>query len=322
MMKVKVGILGCANIAQRMVLPALKELEEFEVIGVASRTADKAKLFAELFQIPAYSSYDDLLNTELDAVYIPLPNSLHYEWIKKSLNKGLHVLVEKSLGCSYQEVEELNQLAQQKRLVLIENFQFRFHSQLQVIQDKIQTGTIGELRNVRSSFGFPPFPDADNIRYKKALGGGALLDAAAYPVKISQIILGTSLEVTAAKLNYPAGKEVDIWGSAYLQQIDGQIASQIAFGFDNFYQNNLEVWGTKGKLIAHRIFTAGPGVEPLITIETPTGKEEIVVPQENHFKHMLVYFYQQITTQTNIQNEYEQNINQARLLSELYEKSK
>jgi dTDP-3,4-didehydro-2,6-dideoxy-alpha-D-glucose 3-reductase len=115
MSKINIGILGCANIAKRFVIPALKELKEFKVVGIASRAEDKANQFAKEFDLTPFNSYQLLLNKKnLDAVYIPLPNSLHYEWIKKALNKNLHVLVEKSMACNYDEVVELNNLAKKK----------------------------------------------------------------------------------------------------------------------------------------------------------------------------------------------------------------
>lgn len=322
MKKINIGILGCANIAQRFIIPTLKELEEFNILGIASRTKERADEFAKEFDTKPFYSYEDLLEVKnLEAVYIPLPNSLHYEWIKKSLNKNLHVLVEKSMACDYAEVVELNELARQKGLILIENFQFRFHSQIRYIKDLVDSGKIGELRNIRASFGFPPFSDTDNIRYKKALGGGALLDAGAYPMKISQIFLGTNISVDSASLATPSDKEVDIWGSAHIKQNSGKLTSQIAFGFDHFYQNNIELWGSKGKIYTNRVFTAAPGFEPTIEIETNDGKEMITLPSDNHFKNMLKHFYTLVILKESIDDEYSQNINQARLINELKEKA-
>lgn len=322
MKKINIGVLGCANIAQRFIIPTIKEMEEFKLVGIASRSKDKANQFAKKFDTKAFYSYESLLEaTSLDAVYIPLPNSLHYEWIKKTLEKNLHVLVEKSMACKLEEVEELNNLAKEKGLVLIENFQFRFHSQLQYIKELVDSGKIGELRNIRASFGFPPFSDSDNIRYKKELGGGALFDAGAYPLKISQIFLGNDITVQSANLDTPSDKEVDIWGSAYIKQESGNLASQIAFGFDHFYQNNIELWGSKGKIYTNRIFTSVPSFEPIIEIETNDGKEIEKLPSDNHFRNMLKHFHTQITTKKNIEDEYLQNVNQARLIKELKEKA-
>ena len=112
----RIGVLGCANIAERFILPAIQQSDLFELAGVASRSKSKADFFSNTFNTRAFYSYDSLLEEDLDAIYIPLPNSMHYEWIKKALNKKLHVLVEKSMACNLDQVKELNQLAENKKL--------------------------------------------------------------------------------------------------------------------------------------------------------------------------------------------------------------
>ena len=321
--KIKIGILGCAQIAGRSVIPAIQELEDlFEVVGVASRQESTVQPFAAKLGVPAVVGYDALLELPgLDAVYLPLPNGLHAEWIEKALAKRLHVLVEKSLACCHSEVVRLNELAASKSLALIENFQFRCHPQIQLIQEVLQSGRIGDLRCVRSSFGFPPFPDADNIRYDKALGGGALLDAGAYTLKISQMILGQNLTVAAANLESDGGQQVDIWGGAYLKQIDGPLFSEVAFGFDQQYQCNLELWGSKGRLTTNRLFTAPPNYSAEVIVEIGMEREVLSVEPANHFKKMLQHFYEATTRPDLRELEYAQNINQARLIAEVFAKA-
>ena len=317
--KINIGVLGCADIAERLMIPSIVGLNQyFNLVGIASRNKDKAIKFAENFNTKAYDGYDELLNDPLlDAVYIPLPNALHTEWIEKALCSEVHVIVEKSLGCDYDEVLKINELAKSRSLVLLENFQFRFHSQLAFIKNMLEEGIIGELRCMRSSFGFPPFPDENNIRYKKELGGGALLDVGAYPLKLSQIILGYDLEIKASTLVYDKGKGVDIWGGAFLKQTNGVLFSEIAFGFDNYYQCNIELWGSKGKIYSNRIFTAPIGYEPVIELETAVGKETIKIPADQHFRNILIHFYDLIISKNGLENEYLQNINQAKLIAEL-----
>lgn len=316
---VNIGILGCAQIAERSVIPAMQSLEhEFNVLGLASRDATKATTCANKLGVSAVVGYDTLLNlADLHAVYIPLPNGLHAEWIEKSFNRGLHVLVEKSLACTLEEVTRLNELAASKGLALVENFQFRFHPQLKLIQEVVASGRLGELRCMRSSFGFPPFSDSGNIRYNKALGGGALLDAGAYTLKVSQLLLGLDLKVAAANLNQEKGSEVDIWGGAYLKQSGGAVFSEVAFGFDHHYQCSVELWGSKGRLTTNRIFTAPAGYEAEIIIESGMDREVVSVEPVNHFEKMLKYFHELVCGGASRDEEYLQNINQARLIEEL-----
>ena len=100
--RISIGILGCAKIAEKYILPNLIDLSDvFNVIGIASRDKEKGSHFASKFNVTLFNDYYALLeNQNLNAIYIPLPNSLHAEWIRKSLERGLHVLCEKSLGCS------------------------------------------------------------------------------------------------------------------------------------------------------------------------------------------------------------------------------
>lgn len=320
--KIRIGVLGSANIAIRSIIPAIESLTDiYKLVGVATRNVQKSSLKSQ--NIKFVEGYDNILDKEiLDAVYIPLPNSLHYKWVKNALEKGLHVLVEKSLACSYSEVRELNQIAKENELALIENFQFRFHPQLKYIIDLLENKTLGELRYIRSSFCFPPFKDENNIRYNKELGGGVLLDAGAYPVRISQILLGEEIEVTDAVLNSGKQFEVDIWGGATLKQKKGNLFSQINFGFDNYYQCNLEIVGSEGRLYTNRIFTADDNVIPKITLETKVdGVKKIELKPSNHFVNMLRHFNQAINSKSIRNREYSGNINQSRLLHELKEKA-
>jgi hypothetical protein len=316
--RINIGILGAAQIARRYLIPSIQSLpEQFNLLGVASRSIAKAKSTADQFNISAYQGYESLIElSELDAVYIPLPNSLHYQYVKLALEHNLHVLVEKPMACSLGEAEQLVALAKAKDLALVENFQFRFHKQLAVLQ-QVLAEDIGEIRNMRIAFGFPPFQDQDNIRYQKALGGGARLDAGAYTTKASQILLGQGLEVKAASLHYHDQCEVDIWGRAFLQQPGNGLFSTLSFGFDNHYQCGVEIIGSKARLYTNRLFTAPPGYEALFHLEQGANQTTINVPPDNHFINMLRHFHALITSGKDKNKEYEQNLDQARLVAEI-----
>jgi len=315
---INIGILGCADIAERMVIPEILQLSDlFNILGISSRSKEKGIIFANKFNINFVNSYQELIDSSIDAIYIPLPNSLHAEWIEKALNNNIHVLVEKPLACSYSDVINLNNIAKSKNLALVENFQFRFHSQLDFITNVLNSGEIGELRSVSSSFGFPPLIDKKNIRYQADLGGGSLFDVGSYPLKLSQIILGNNIEVIASNLNFDFNKGVDIWGGAVVKQIEGGVLGHLSFGFDNFYQCSIELWGSKGKLSTNRIFTSPKDLSPSIHIENSLGSRTEVILPDNHFKNMLQHFYEVIKNKNKKNEEYDQNINQARLISEL-----
>ncbi len=314
----RVGVLGVASIATRSVIPAIISLpNQYKLAGIASRDSSKATTSARDFGCKAYENYESLLvDPDIDAVYIPLPNSLHYPFVIMALEQGKHVLVEKSLGCSLIEVQQMVELASARNLVLLENFQFRFHSQLATILKLTNDGVIGNLRSVRVAFGFPPFADADNIRYKPELGGGALLDAGAYAMKIAPYFLGKDLSVAHASMAFDSARNVDIWGGGMLQQSGGALFGHFSYGFDNYYQCSLELWGSLGKLTTNRIFTAPSNLEPELLVETSHGAERKVLPTDDHFKNILNYFYKLINGDASTALEYEGNIQQATLIDQ------
>ena len=304
--------------AERLVIPAIKASGVFELAAIASRSMEKAQAWTSRFGGEPLGSYEALVeHPGIEALYIPLPTGLHAEWAARALRAGKHVIVEKSLASNLSEVTALVELARQQDRALWENFMFEHHSQLQFIRGKIQDGTLGELRCIRASFGFPPFSDPGNIRYDKALGGGALLDSGAYTVKISQLLMGSGLEVKAASLVYPSGAAVDIYGGAFLCRPDG-LFSELAFGFDNYYQCSLEVWGSKAKLTADRVFTAAPGFQPRVIIERQNERQEHTLPADNHFVNILRVFHEAIASGQFAAN-YEKLMEQATLLQKIYD---
>lgn len=318
MEKLSIGVLGCASIAKKAMLPAIKSLStNFHLVAIASRTYEKAANFASAFNCEPIVGYEELVERDdIDCIYIPLPTGLHFEWISKSIKAGKHVLCEKSLVVTHEEALKIVDLAIANDVLVMENFMFTFHSQHQIVKQAINDGHIGEIRCFRSSFGFPPFSDKDNIRYQQKLGGGALLDAGAYTVKATTFMLGNTFEVSGASLVYDSNSMVDIFGGAFLKNDKG-IFSEIAFGFDNYYQCSYEIWGSKGKIMAERAFTAHPGMKPRIIIEKQDEKVEYLVPADNHFVNILLEFHRRITSLNDFNSFYKELLTQSLLLTQI-----
>ena len=313
---IRVLILGAANIAERSVIPALLSHTGFKIVGLATRSR-----YVELqnrFDFDVYSDYEVALSlVDYDLVYIPLPTGLHYKYIKRALELQKHVWSEKSLAQNYDEIVELVTLANQNSKVLFESFQFRFHSQLAELKKIVESGTLGKIRLFRSFFGFPPFKDYDNIRYIKKLGGGALLDAGAYPIKVLSEFFEDELEVLSASLNYSQCYEVDFYGSAQMKSYSNGIDIQIAFGFDNFYQNGVEIWGSEGKLFTNRLFTAPKDFNPEIVLSSKVGDTVVRCSPDDHFANMLDYI-KLLLSDTNIRKkEYTQILRQGKIIDQI-----
>lgn len=314
--KYTIGVMGCANIATRSVIPAIKQLSgQFEVAAIASRDRSKAEPWAKEFGCDAVEGYDALLNDDsIDAIYMPLPTGLHYEWIIKALKAGKHVYGEKSLAMSYEDSLEMIDIARENNLALMEGFMFQYHSQHSIVFDLLNKGEIGGIRNFRSSFGFPPLPK-DNFRYDEAVGGGVLYDAAGYPVRAAYFILGDEFKVTSGNLYFDEEAGTYMYGSAQLDGANG-VSAQLSFGFDNYYQCNYEIWGSKGRIRAERAFTPRPDFQPTITLETAEGTKSISADCDNHFVNAFAEFHSLIDG-GNKERHYKDILLQSKALSDI-----
>lgn len=261
--------------------------EEFQK---ALRTEmEKARTFIDQYGGKIYEGYSAVVSSpEIDAVYIPLPPALHFLWAKKALEQGKHVLVEKPSTLSAQDSKELIRVASERQLALHENYMFTFHDQLNAIEKIVQSGEIGDVRLYRISFGFPRRA-ANDFRYSKVLGGGALIDAGGYTIRYAAQLLGPSATIRYAQSNYTDEFQVDIYGSAALVNADG-VTAQIAFGMDNSYKCELEVWGSEGCLTTGRVLTAPVGFIPTATIRKGSEIKTVDLPADDAFFKSIRHF--------------------------------
>lgn len=290
----RIGVLGAADIAYNKFLPALDKVEGVLCAGVASNSPNKLARFVERYNVHVYSSYDEVINDEnVDCVYIPLPPAFHYEWAKKALLAGKHVFLEKPSTTSAEQTEELVKLAQERGLVIQENYMFQYHAQLEAIEKIITSGELGKLRLVRTSFGFPRRAEGD-FRYIKELGGGTMMDNGGYTIKLVDRLLGGSARLTSSSLDFDKKTGVDIFGTAEFVNDEG-VAAQAAFGMDCQYQCSLELWGSKGRLTTGRIYTAPDGFVPTALIETGAGSKSVELPSCDAFEESIKMYLKAVS---------------------------
>ncbi|NIZ10201.1 Gfo/Idh/MocA family protein [Pseudooceanicola sp. HF7] len=192
---VRWGILGAANFALNHMGPAIHAARGAELVAVASSAAEKVTPFQAFAPgIRHEESYEALLAaTDIDAVYIPLPNHLHVEWAEKALRAGKHVLCEKPLGMTSAEIEGLIRVRDDTGLVAAEAFMIVHHPQFQRARDLVADGAIGELRFVNAEFSYDN-PDSKNIRNKPETGGGGLRDIGVYTFGATRFVTGAEPE--------------------------------------------------------------------------------------------------------------------------------
>lgn len=331
---IRIGILGASDIAFRRMAPALCNSDRFAYVGVAISSAEewgvanaeqlvegqmaKAKTFQEKFGGRIFESYRDLLTAkDVDAVYLPLPPGLHYKWGKIALENGKHILLEKPFTACLKDTEALLALASEKGLAVHENFAFVYHAQVEKIKEIVESGEIGEVRLVRAAFGFP-YRGQQDFRYHKSMGGGALLDCGGYPLKLADYLLGGDTCVSDCQLLSAKDHDVDVYGSATLKNADGAVA-QIAFGMDNAYKCDLEIWGSNGYLSTPRVFTPTAEMETVITIKGQAEKT-VTLPPDDQFLHSAEYFADCVQNCVERQKHYDTVRNQAKLFQAIINK--
>ncbi len=311
--RIKLAIIGTSEIAYRRFLPAIKENDKFKYVGVASRDKLKTKKFTDEFGGIGYDGYDEAIDDEnVDAVYIPLPPALHFEWALKALNKGKHVFLEKPFTTNFFDTQKIIQVAKQKKLVAYENYMFEHHSQIEYAKKLIKGGEIGEIRLIKASFGFPKRA-SDDFRYNKSLGGGALLDCGGYPIKLASILLGEKTEVKYSQLNYSDDYSVDLYGNATLVN-EEDLACQISFGMDNSYKCELELWGSKGNAVFSRIFTAPNDYAPIVKLTKDNKSIDITLDKDDQFYNSIDQFAECLISENYKYVNYDKILKQAYLI--------
>lgn len=285
---IRLGVLGCATIARRVVATA-RQLPGLRVVAVASRDADKAADFTAAYGGEPVTGYERLLaRPDIDAVYVPLPAALHARWVAAALHAGKHVLAEKPLAVTHAEAVELTSLAEARGLVLRQNYMFVQHGQHQRVREMVEAGRIGALRSMSATFTIPRRP-ADDIRMQPKLGGGALLDTGGYPIRAARLLLGDELRVLAATLDDHGCAEVDLGGSALLRRADG-VTAALSFGLDHAYQCEYQLVGSAGRIRLERAFTPPATLAPTVWWDGPDGTERLSLPAEDQCAATLAAF--------------------------------
>jgi predicted dehydrogenase len=279
--QVRWGIIGTANIARAVFLPGLRQAGG-DAAAVAGREAGRAGQFARDNGIGrGVGGYQALIeDPDIDALYIPLPNSLHAEWTIRALEAGKPVLCEKPLCGTLPDTERVLTSARQTGTLLWEAFAFPFHAQLARLRRLIADGAIGDLMEIKSNFHFS-VTRPDNIRLSRELEGGALLDVGCYPVRLAAELFGAAHESAWATASRGGqGVDVDTWG------VLGYPAGRrllLSCGFGRSYDAFTTLEGTAGQIHVTNPFHPGPGDSYLVKAGRDEPRRYPAAPQELSF---------------------------------------
>jgi predicted dehydrogenase len=279
------GIMSTGRIA-RTFIAALNQSAQARVVAVASRDATRAAETAREFGIArAYGSYEELLaDSDVEAVYIGLPNSMHAEWAVKCARAGKHVLCEKPLGVSRAEAAAMFAAAHAAGVYLMEAFMYRFHPQTLKVQELIASGAIGMVRTIQAAFGFT-VTDPTNIRLNAALAGGALMDVGCYCVNFGRMVAGVAPERVAAAARW-ADTGVDATLVGTLEYPGGALA-QIACSLVSSHHHTARVIGSEGIIELDQAFTVPSDHVSYIRLRRgarSASVEEIAIAPANHYQ--------------------------------------
>lgn len=286
---VKWGVLSTANIGRARVNPAIQASRNGELVGVASRDKERAREFANHHNIEtAYGSYQELLEDErIEAVYIPLPNSLHHEWTIRAAGAGKHILCEKPLALNARQCLEMQQAAQTHGVKLMEAFMYRFHPRTRRVIEMVRQGAIGEARILRSSFTFC-VTKPDNIRLNQALGGGALMDVGCYCVNISRTLAGSEpLQVQAFSRVGSSGVDLELVGT--LRFPSGLIA-QFDCALTVERREEYEIAGPEASLRVPQAFLPGTSETQILETRGRQGDKQHEFPGVDEYQLMVEHF--------------------------------
>jgi len=252
------GILSAANIGVKRVAPAIHASSNGKLVAVGSRNPGRAReLFAFAPDVRIYGDYDSVISDpEVEALYIPLPNSLHAEWTIKALRAGKHVLCEKPLAVTAEQGLTMVQASRETGMLLMEAFMYRFHPQTIWALEQVDAGRIGTVKLIRSSFSFNIGSRLHDIRLQAALAGGSLMDVGCYPVNLCRAVYGYAPLAVGARVYTPADGEVERYAGAVLDFDNGRFGL-IDSSFELPTRQIAEIIGETGTISIPLPFTPG-----------------------------------------------------------------
>lgn len=251
MLKVKWGVLGTANVASWGAIPGMKKAESCELYAIAGRDIKKAEKFKNEFAFQkAYGSYDELLaDPNVQAVYIPLPNSLHVEWVKKALRARKHVLCEKPMGLNAMETVEMFKIAEENKVILMEAYAYLHSPYIKSLKDDIESGIIGEIDYIDTAFITQGYKE--DIRLHRELGGGAMYDLGCYCTTMILSLVESTPTFVRANAEY-SDQGVDLMTSGLIRFDNGvratfDVGMILGINTDARY-DRLYIHGSKGSI--------------------------------------------------------------------------
>jgi predicted dehydrogenase len=314
------GVLGAAAIVPVALMAPARAIPEVRVTAIAARDPKRAQSFARRHKIPrVHQTYEDLIHDpEIEAIYNPLPNSLHAAWTIRALQAGKHVLCEKPMASNAREAEAMARAASETGLVLSEAFAYRYHPLTFRVKEIVDGGELGTIKHMEAQFCFL-LPLTNNIRFNYDLAGGALMDCGCYPVSLIRYLAGSEPTVERAEASLFA-PQVDHKMTADLSFADGRTAHlECAMLSPKLFRSFLKVEGDGGYLRVISPFQ--PHWFHWLTVQGTKGHRSERVRGENSYSLQLRAFLRAIHGETKLNTDPADAIGNMRLIDSIYEKA-
>ncbi len=290
--KVRWGIISTANIGRNRVIPAIQQSSNGEVVAVGSRDLDRAQAFAADLGIPrAYGSYEELIaDPDVDAIYNPLPNSMHAEWSVACAEAGKPTLCEKPFASDAAEAQTMTDAFTSRGILFAEAFMWRFHPQSQKVKALVDSGAVGTINVLNATFDFALGPGSDdNIRLSKPLVGGSLMDVGCYCINFMRLMTGEEPQAGHAIARIGEKSQVDETLTAILDFPSGAVGH-----FDSSVRtagaHTYEVRGTAGRIRVAEAFVMPPDKDLVIEHWQGGAYSRITIPAANSYTLMAEDF--------------------------------
>jgi predicted dehydrogenase len=292
-----------------------------QVRAIASRTKDKASEAARELGIPkAYGSYADLLaDKEIEAVYIPLPNHMHAEWVKKAADAGKHVLCEKPFAMNAAEAAEAIRYAERKGVRVMEAFMYRFHPQWKRAREIVKAGEIGPVHSISTIFTYS-LNDPRNIRNILAAGGGGISDIGCYAVSGARYLMGREPPRVISLVHRDPGMGTDILSTGILDF--GHARCQFTVGTQTHPWQRVDVLGSGGEIALLLPFNAYPDVPVQVSVTTSLGTRQIYTPAMDQYVEMFEAFSRAMRDGTPVPTPAQDAIDNMKVLDALFKSEK
>ncbi len=291
------------------------------VQAIASRSMDRARKAASQLGIPkAYGSYAELLaDKEIEAVYIPLPNHLHAEWVKKAADAGKHVLCEKPFALSAAEAQETFDYAKRKGVLVMESLMYRFHPQWIRAKEIVRNGELGEIHAVHVFFSYM-IPDPANVRNILEIGGGGLRDIGSYCVSATRFLIGAEPSRVMSLMYRDPALKTDTVSSGLLDF--GKARGLFTVGTQTQPWQQVDAVGSGGRLTVHIPFNAHPDSPAELTVTAWLGTRTVQIPPTDQYVEVFDAFSRAVRSGGPVPQPHEDTVNNQKVLDALFRSEK